>query len=457
MTNTHFRRSVAGAGLLGAALALGACSGKDLDIPEYNNPSIEQLETNPTPAGIRAAAVGMQIDAKSDITGRTSYVSMLGIVGRESYTLDVSDPRYITELLVGPVTNSGAFGAGLWTTRYSDIRLGNIILHALDKVQGMTDEDKAAIRGYVKTLQAYDFLLVINTRDVNGAPIDVDRPLNGDLAPIATKAAVFAHIVSLLDGARTDLQAGGAAFPFPFSSGFGGFDTPATFIRFNRALKARVDAYTQQYGAAITDLNASFLDTSAPLTLGVYNTYGSGADAPNDLASPVIFAHPSIVADAEHKPDATLDNRVLAKIRTVEDQKLSGVESDKAFTMYESNTSPVPIIRNEELILLRSEARWFTGDKPGAMADLNFIRTTSGGLAPIAQPASDAAFITELLKQRRYSLLFEGGHRWIDLRRFGRLSELPLDQPNHIRIPAFQVPLSECQARNLPSPCGAGS
>jgi hypothetical protein len=169
----------------------------------------------------------------------------------------------------------------------------------------------------------------------------------------------------------------------------------------------------------------------------------------------VIYAHPSIVADAEHKPDATLDNRVLAKIQDVDPRSLSGVSSDKGFTLYPSNTSPVPIIRNEELILLRAEARWFTGDKPGAMADLNFIRTTSGGLAPIAQPATDAAFVTELLKQRRYSLLFEGGHRWIDARRFGRLGDLPLDAPNHIRIAAFQVPLSECQARNAPSPCAA--
>jgi hypothetical protein len=456
MMNFHIGRGAAvGAGLLGVTLALGACSARDLDVPEFNNPSIEQLETNPTPAGIKAAAVGMQIDAKSDITGRTSYVSMLGIVGRESYTLDVSDPRYITELLVGPVTNSGAFGAGLWTTRYADIRLGNIILHALDAVEGMSDQEKAGVRGFVKTMQAYDFLLVINTRDVNGAPIDVDRPLGSELAPIASKAAVFAHIVALLDEARTDLNAAGPSFTFPMSTGFSGFNTPATFIKFNRALKARVDAYTQQYAAALTDLNASFLDTSAPLTLGVYNTYGSGSDAPNEMASPVIYAHPSIVTDAEHKPDATLDNRVLAKIQDVDPRSLSGVSSDKGFKLYPSNTSPVPIIRNEELILLRAEARWFTGDKPGAMADLNFIRTTSGGLAAIAQPATDAAFVTELLKQRRYSLLFEGGHRWIDTRRFGRLSDLPLDAPSHIRIAAFQVPLSECQARNAPSPCAA--
>ena len=62
---------------------------------------------------------------------------------------------------------------------------------------------------------------------------------------------------------------------------------------------------------------------------------------------------------------------------------------------------------------------------------------------------------SELLKQRRYSLIFEGGHRGIDARRFNPLGDLPLDQPMHIRIPAFQIPLSECQARDPASPCTA--
>jgi hypothetical protein len=454
MTNRPFPllRARAAAAGLAAALALAACS--NIDIPEYDNPDIGQLETSPTPAGIRAAAVGLLIGAKTDMTNRTGYVSMLGIVGRESYTLDVSDPRYVSELLVGPVTNSGAFGAGLWNTRYANIRLGNIILHALDAVAGMTASEKSAVRGFTKTMQALDLLLVINTRDVNGAPIDVDVPID-ELAPLSNKAAVFARIVQLLDDGRTDLAAGGSTFPFPLTPGFTGLDTPAGFIKFNRALRARVDAYTGQYAAALTDLSQSFLNPAGSLAAGAYNVYGSGSDAPNELATPVIYAHPALWTDAELKPDATLDNRVLSKLVTVTPRSFSGVTSNLQFTLYPSNTSPVPIIRNEELILLRAEARWFTGDKPGATADLNLIRTTSGGLAPIAQPASDAAFVTELLKQRRYSLMFEGGHRWIDARRFNRLTDLPLDQPTHIRIPAFQIPLSECQARDLASPCHA--
>src|SRR4029079_11952628 len=149
---------------------------------------------------------------------------------------------------------------------------------------------------------ALDLLLVINTRDANGAPIDVDVPID-ELAPIASKSAVFARIVQLLDEGRTDLAAGGASFPFPLTPGFTGLDTPASFIKFNRALRARVDAYTGQYAAALTDLSQSFLNPAGSLTAGAYNVYGAGSDAPNELANPVIYAHPALWTDAELKPD----------------------------------------------------------------------------------------------------------------------------------------------------------
>ena len=48
----------------------------------------------------------------------------------------------------------------------------------------------------------------------------------------------------------------------------------------------------------------------------------------------------------------------------------------------------------------------------------------------------------------RYSLLFEGGHRWIDLRRYGRLDELPLDLPSHQVNAIYPIPVDETAARN---------
>ena len=57
--------------------------------------------------------------------------------------------------------------------------------------------------------------------------------------------------------------------------------------------------------------------------------------------------------------------------------------------------------------------------------------------------------LDELLKQKRFSLLFEGGHRWIDLRRYGRLTTtyLPPDQPEDKIHSSFPIPLPEQEAR----------
>jgi starch-binding outer membrane protein, SusD/RagB family len=430
---------------------------KDLLVPDYNNPSLEDLANNPTPTKIKQASQGLLVGTRTGIGEQNGYVSLLGIVGRESYNFDPADPRFVTEMLIGPLDGgSPAFGGNLFANPYRNIRNANILLGAVDKVTGMTDAEKSAVRGFAKTIQALDYLNVINTRDDLGAPLDVNIGPTDVPAPIVAKAAVFTQISTLLDDGLTAIAAGGSAFPFALSPGFSSFATPADFTKFNRALKARVEAYRGNYATVLTALNGSFLDTSAPLTLGAYHSYSTGSgDTQNALFDPTgraILAHPAILTDAEAKPDGTPDARALAKVTQLPaDHTVQGVTTNLEFTIYGSNTAPIPIIRNEELILLRAEARYFTNDVSGALTDINFIRTTSGGLAPRGPFVSQSDFVTELLKQRRYSLMFEGGHRWIDARRFGLLSTLPLALPTHTVPSRFPFPRDECLAR-VPAP-----
>ena len=166
---------------------------------------------------------------------------------------------------------------------------------------------------------------------------------------------------------------------------------------------------------------------------------------------PAILARPSIVADAQPQPSGTRDARVGRKVAPLSAARtVQGITTDVIFTIYGSNTAPVPIIRNEELILLRAEANIGLGNLAAAQTDINFIRTNSGGLAPVTL-ASPAAALDELLYNKRYSLLFEGGHRWIDLRRYNRLGTLPRALPSHTVQSRFPFPEAECLAR-VPAP-----
>ena len=128
------------------------------------------------------------------------------------------------------------------------------------------------------------------------------------------------------------------------------------------------------------------------------------------------------------------------------------------FTIYNSTSAPITIIRNEELILLRAEANIGAATPDAALPDINLIRQTAGGLDAITLAAWQAMTATqrldELLYNKRYSLMFEGGHRWIDMRRYGKLGELPIDLPAHVVVLRFPIPLDECRARSLPETCG---
>jgi hypothetical protein len=163
----------------------------------------------------------------------------------------------------------------------------------------------------------------------------------------------------------------------------------------------------------------------------------------------------SIDADAPLKADGTKDNRFLAKIGTRPVRSAPqglGAPSSLGFQIYPAITTSIPIIRNEELMLLRAEILLATGDKAGALAMINNIRVNSGGLAPSTLTASspDADIVTEILVQKRYSLLLEG-HRWVDMRRYGRLNQLPLDLTSgvnaHFVARVQPLPQGECLVR----------
>jgi hypothetical protein len=271
-----------------------------------------------------------------------------------------------------------------------------------------------------------------------------------------------------LNKAQTELAAAGSSFPFTFHSGYAGFTTPANYIKFNRALAARVNAYRASLGisgcgaarsaacyqTALANLAQSFIDTTKSLSLGVFQVYsaaaGDVANTNSNAATTAIVAHVKADSGIQLRADGTKDLRFTNKVITIAAKSPSspslGVPTTLDYSVYLTRTDPITIIRNEELILLRAEAEYFTGDPASALIDINEIRTKSGGLAPRAAFANDTDFIDELLYNRRLSLVFEG-HRWIDMRRFGRLNLLTVDLPTHVIVSRLPIPQAECLQR----------
>jgi hypothetical protein len=456
MTTTRLAAFALG-GVLGS-LSIPAC---DLDVSDLNNPGLDELENAPTAVSIGAAATGLLIGNRRNHAAANGYVAQLGIIGREAYNFDSADPRFISELIQGSLNSGSPFGGNFWGGPYANIRLANIVLHAVDKVTELSAGDKAAIRGFAKTIEATDLLEVIVTHDTNGAVIDTDHGITDPLgAIVGDQLVVLREIARLLDVAVTDLGAAGETFPFLFDEGYSGFDSPATFLKLNRAMRARVAVYLQDYAMALTALGASFLDdtsTTIDFDRGVYYTFTTkSGDTTNGLINPNIYAHPSVEADAMN--GTNVDARFTRKVGPAKKPgSAKGLSSSLSFSkLYGSPGSPVSMIRNEELVLLKAEALYYTGNHTGALAELNLVRTGSGVLAPRTDLPDDATFVNYLLYERRYSLLFEG-HRWIDARRFNKLDTIPLDKPEHTRNVRYPIPLPECNARPGEPQCNLGS
>ncbi len=442
-----------------------AAACQDLEAPNFNSGELDDLINNPSATEIVTAAQGLLIGTRSYLPTIVSqdppqgYIELLGVLGRNSLTMREGDPRAITEMLAGPLNpGSERFGGNIWQRPYSNIKLAEIILAGLDGVPAsqLSQGEKDAIRGFTLTMQAHDLLLVLNTRDENcdgvtGCPVVI--PEDPSTLPAAvSKPAMFEAIRTKLEEGGTSLAnaaQSGAVFRFQFMEGFEPFTTPQEFQKVNRALLGRVLVYMcgefDDPGLcteALAVLENSFVDPTASLDLGVFITFGQGSgDVVNNLFqpsdNPELRAHPSVVADAQLKANGSLDDRVLRKTRPVQPRQQQGVFSGTAFTIFPSLIAPVPIIRNEELILLRAEANILLGNIGAAEQDINVVREVSGGLEPI-NLAQQADPLGILLREKRYSLLWEGGHRWIDLRRHGRLDELPLDCPDAERCPNTQ-------------------
>lgn len=454
------------------AVTLAAC--RDFNVENLNAPIEDQLTSAPSRAILARTAIGIQIEAFNDLAAE---IQQWGIYGRELYNLLGNDPRETGEEISGPQDPGGRAG-GSWLGKYGAIRTIHTYLAVLRNSPDLTAEaELRASEGFAKTIKAWHLHKLAVRSGPTGLPVATDQPIEAPPAPLVTSAAAREAASDLLDEAFADLQAGGTAFPFSFVPGWTGFTTPATFAQFNRALAAKVlvhratfDDCTTCWAEAATAIAGSFVtDAGLPgsLSLGVYYGYtGVAGELSNPITEPLTsnryWVHPSIVTGAQLQPSGEPDLRLTRKVadagRTRPLNELVGTHKPILYNNADlsANTgADIPWITNEELLLLRAEIRWNTGNKLGAISDINLVRQHAGGLAPstLTIASSDDAFITELLYNRLYSLMFTQGVRWVDARRYDRIATLPIDRAGDVVHPHMLIPASECDARGLTPPC----
>ncbi len=415
------------------------CSCKK-DYGDLNHATVDAYTANATITQLNTLVNGTESGLRNNLS---LYLDDVGTIGREMYHFSGAEPRFVTDLLGasdGALSNSNFYITNPWAARYRVIKNCNVLQQAAGGSKFITAQEKSGYVAFARTIRAYQLLMNLNLTDSNGIRVDVANP--DKLGPMLNKADALTAIAALLDSERDDL--GSATISFTLA-GFSDLNDAAGLLKVNRALAARVAIYREKWADALTYLSQSFFDLNGEFAHGVYHVYGSGSgDQLNDFFIPqnqsgeIRLVHPSYAADI-----VPGDDRIAKASLRASPASLNGLSSDRDVWAYTSSTASIPIIRNEELILIYVEASIQTLSFPNAIVALNAVRVEHNQ-TPYAGAVTKEALINEMLYQRRYSLFCEG-HRWIDMRRYGRLSQLPKDRPDDDVWGRFPLPVSEQQ------------
>ena len=424
-------------GVVASALMLNACKLEVVNDPNF--PSVGAVSANATKAQLDALSIGQFSAARN---GVGTYLQVVGVIGKELFNFNSTESRWFTELNgIRPIDNS-AFYNGATTAFGLPVRQANITITACDKTTSVTDAQKNGYKGIANTFKGLAYLYMLNAQGKNGVRLNVEDPFNPSKP--ATYAESLAGIAKALDDGAAQLDQAGSAFPMALPSGFAAFSTPATFKRFNRAIAARVALYQGDYVKTGTLLSQSFFSVTGDINAGPVHTFNPSSP---DFSNPLLNSTSVRIVGNEKIWNAIdAGDKRLAKLAiqaTPISYSAAGASYSSKYlaNVFVGASASAPIIRNEELILIGAEVAAQAGNTTEALRHINAVRTANG-VANYAGATTKDALINAILRERFYSLWYEG-HRWLDYRRLNRLAEIELPVAGMKVLENLERPVAE--------------
>lgn len=326
----------------------------------------------------------------------------------------------------------------LWNPAYENIYVINLAIAGLEKSNSLTLALKQQLLGEAKFLRAFIYFYLVNLYGEVPLPLTTDWKVNSTVkrAPIRE---VYDQILKDLLSAEESLSE-----EYLLSDGV---SKTSERIRANKwtakALLARVYLYLENWPAAIgkstevIDMKSKF-DTVAlanvfkknsketiwalqPVYSGTLSNTGEGAIFILPIGGPNTGDNPVYLSDAFVNAFSSADQRKSTWINHINTGTNTYYYPFK-YTIGRVNTTTQEysvIFRLAEQILIRAEARIRNGLLEEGKADLNTILVRAG--LPETSFSDKEGLLNEVFNQRRFELFTEWGHRWLDLKRSGRI------------------------------------
>lgn len=371
-----------------------------------------------------AATVGIYSKIKgtnilSNLTLYNSYISddLVPYIG-------AATNAYVTNKLV-PTDISIA-----WSSYYSAIYVANGIVEGLTDNNNISEYAKNHYISEAKFNRALLYFYLVNLYGDCPLILTTNVKVNSKMARTSAHL-VYRQIVVDLTEAKDFL---GADYSF----------TGGSRIRANKwvakALLARVYLTLKDFANA--EKEANDVITSGLYSLlngpsGIFEKnnseailqWGNTPTEANSVASNFIYSNSPIAICSTFLLNAfeigDLRRSTWIKTQTYAGQQIS-IPYKFTNTTVASNEWPT-IMRLSEQYLIRAEAKLIRNDFQGCIDDINFIRLKHGNLMiPLPPPTNQKDALDLILRERQVEFFTEGLHRWLDLKRTGKLDSVML-------------------------------
>ncbi|WBL22325.1 RagB/SusD family nutrient uptake outer membrane protein [Zunongwangia sp. HRR-M8] len=408
-----------------------------VDVPAPENKMVKEIVFNDD-ATARSAMTGIynQLFLSAFSNGQRSSVTVLaGLSGdniRNINTTNITRMQFEANELLPENTNN----LDLWSSAYAVIYMTNSLLEGLGSSDKISTDLNVQLEGEARFIRAFTYFYLVNL--YNDVPLILSTDYReNQLSTRAPISEVYEQIIN-------DLQLAQEFLNIEYR------DEERTQVNSYaaRALLARVYLFLEDWEKAedhstaviqakshyeiLENLNEVFLANSREAIWQI-SPIGSGFSTHTNEGS-VFIIDPvfTFLASFQLEED-------FVQVFQEEDKRLTDwIEYHNNLEVYFShkykvrNSTDFPIeeysmvLRLAEQYLIRAEARIHRGDLTGALEDLDTIRQRAGldSLTETNTEIGETSLLEEIMGERRKELFTEWGHRWLDLKRTGKVESV---------------------------------
>jgi len=365
--------------------------------------------------------------------GTTSSISVLSGLSADVLEPISNNNTSLIQFVENDIFTDNSGARAIWNSSYNIIYLVNNLLEGVEVSEELSASLKERLEGEARFIRAFTYFYLVNLYKNIPLVLTTDYEVNSLIAQ-ATESEVYEQINHDLQNARELL-------------GVDYMNNERYFVNKHAAtaLLARVNLY-QEYWDQAKELSTEIINASSTYSLvnheevfiknnqeaiwqispagrGNILTWTAEGSTFIGTSYSSIQLRPEFVTKFD-TTDLRLSKWIGSYTSDVRD--FNFVYKYKDRSSIDNITEYSVVLRLAEQYLIRSEARARTGELQGALEDLNKIRERSG-LSLLSEENSNFGEedIINLVVQERHKELFaEWGHRWLDLKRLNKASEI---------------------------------